>query len=108
MMLKDVLQQLKMQGRGKVIVFLGALCVLAGSSFLLAAVFSSDVVATYLFIFVGMFAIVIGLRTWVKLAGASEEEIDRTVKRLKFLAPWVGFTIAALTGAIFSLAWFGR
>jgi hypothetical protein len=53
-----------------------------------------------------MFAIVVGLRVWVRLAGASEEQIDRTVKRLTFLAPWLGFVIVALAAAIFLLAWF--
>jgi hypothetical protein len=104
--LKDVLQQLKTPDKRQVIVLLGALCVLLGTSFLLVAVFSSDLVAIYLFMFAGMFATVVGLRVWVRLAGASEEQIDRTVKRLTFLAPWLGFVIVALAAAIFLLAWF--
>jgi hypothetical protein len=104
--LKNVLQQLKMPDKRQVIVLLGALLVLLGSSFLLVAVFSSDVVAIYLFMFAGIFAIVVGLRVWVRLAGASEEQIDRTVNRLKFVAPWLGVVIAALTAAIYLLAWF--
>jgi TctA family transporter len=75
--LKDVLQQLKMPDKRQVIVLLGALCVLLGSSFLVVAVFSSDLVAIYLFMFAGMFAIVVGLRVWVRLSGASEEQIGR-------------------------------
>jgi sulfite exporter TauE/SafE len=79
--------------------FLGALCVLLGSNLLLAAVFSSDSVAVCLYMFAGMFVIVVGLSVW--LAGASEEQIDRMVKRLRFLAPWLGFVIAGLAAAIF-------
>jgi hypothetical protein len=95
-----------MPDKRQVIVLLGALCVLFGSSFLVVAVFSSDPVAIYLFMFAGMFAIVVGLRVWVRLSGPSEEQVDRTVKRLTFLAPWLGFVIVALAAAIFLLAWF--
>jgi hypothetical protein len=56
--------------------------------------------------FAGMFAIVVGLRVWIRLAGASEEQIDRTVNRLKLSTPWLGFVIVVLAAAIYSLAWF--
>jgi hypothetical protein len=97
---------MKMPGNRQIIVLLGALCVLLGSSLLLAAVFSSDSVGVYLYMFAGMFVIVVGFRVLVRLAGASEEQIDQMVKRLGSLAPWLGLVIAGLTAAIFLLAWF--